>query len=239
MKQHLVMLALATGCIVLAVAGALVYLGQDRKAPEITVEDTEISYTEGGDYEELLEGVTAEDNIDGDLTDQVFVDKIIQTGEDTGIVYYGVMDKHHNVGTARRTIEYHPSEDGEAVAEEEEQTEETAEETTGEAEATDSQEQAEAQSKSQEEEPLQPDGARPALALTATETTIAVGTAFDPMSVVKDAVDDVDTKDSLYQRISANGTYDTNVPGTYTIQYFVTDSSGNTSDPQNFTLKVQ
>ena len=44
MKQRLVMLALAAGCIVLAVAGALVYLGQDRKAPEITVEDTEISY---------------------------------------------------------------------------------------------------------------------------------------------------------------------------------------------------
>ena len=95
------------------------------------------------------------------------------------------------------------------------------------------------QTEPKEEETLQPDGARPALALTATETTIAVGTAFDPMSVVKDAVDDVDTKDSLYQRISANGTYDTSVPGTYTIQYFVTDSSGNTSDPQNFTLKVQ
>lgn len=235
MKQRLVMLALAAGCIVLAVAGALVYLGQDRKAPEITVEDTEISYTEGGDYEELLEGVTAEDNIDGDLTDQVFVDKIIQTGEDTGIVYYGVMDKHHNVGTARRTITYHLSENGgEAVTE---QTEE-AEEAEGEEEESAGQEEA-AQTEPKEEETLQPDGARPALALTSTETTIAVGTAFDPMSVVKDAVDDVDTKDSLYQRISANGTYDTSVPGTYTIQYFVTDSSGNTSDPQNFTLKVQ
>lgn len=232
MKQRLVMLALAAGCIVLAVAGALVYLGQDRKAPEITVEDTEISYTEGGDYEELLEGVTAEDNIDGDLTDQVFVDKIIQTGEDTGIVYYGVMDKHHNVGTARRTITYHLSENGdEAVTEQTEEAEGEEEEAVG-------QEQA-AQTEPKEEETLQPDGTRPALALTATETTIAVGTAFDPMSVVKDAVDDVDTKDSLYQRTSANGTYDTNVPGTYTIQYFVTDSSGNTSDPQNFTLKVQ
>ena len=233
MKQRLVMLALAAGCIVLAVAGALICLGQDRKAPEITVEDTEISYTEGGDYEELLEGVTAEDNIDGDLTDQVFVDKIIQTGEDTGIVYYGVMDKHHNVGTARRTITYHLSENGdEAVTEQtEEEAEDEEEEAAGQEEA--------AQTEPKEEETLQPDGARPALALTATETTIAVGTAFDPMSVVKDAVDDVDTKDSLYQRISANGTYDTSVPGTYTIQYFVTDSSGNTSDPQNFTLKVQ
>ena len=232
MKQRLVMLALAAGCIVLAVAGALVYLGQDRKAPEITVEDTEISYTEGGDYEELLEGVIAEDNIDGDLTDQVFVDKIIQTGEDTGIVYYGVMDKHHNVGTARRTITYHLSENGdEAMTEQTEEAEGEEEEAAGQEEA--------AQTEPKEEETLQPDGTRPALALTATETTIAVGTAFDPMSVVKDAVDDVDTKDSLYQRISANGTYDTSVPGTYTIQYFVTDSSGNTSDPQNFTLKVQ
>ncbi len=233
MKQRLVMLALAAGCIVLAVAGALICLGQDRKAPEITVEDTEISYTEGGDYEELLEGVTAEDNIDGDLTDQVFVDKIIQTGEDSGIVYYGVMDKHHNVGTARRTITYHLSENGdEAVTEQtEEEAEDEEEEAAGQEEA--------AQTEPKEEETLQPDGARPALALTSTETTVAVGTAFDPMSVVKDAVDDVDTKDSLYQRISANGTYDTSVPGTYTIQYFVTDSSGNTSDPQNFTLKVQ
>ena len=233
MKQRLVMLALAAGCIVLAVAGALICLGQDRKAPEITVEDTEISYTEGGDYDELLEGVTAEDNIDGDLTDQVFVDKIIQTGEDSGIVYYGVMDKHHNVGTARRTITYHLSENGdEAVTEQtEEEAEDEEEEAAGQEEA--------AQTEPKEEETLQPDGARPALALTSTETTVAVGTAFDPMSVVKDAVDDVDTKDSLYQRISANGTYDTSVPGTYTIQYFVTDSSGNTSDPQNFTLKVQ
>lgn len=161
MKQRLVMLALAAGCIVLAVAGALVYLGQDRKAPEITVEDTEISYTEGGDYEELLEGVTAEDNIDGDLTDQVFVDKIIQTGEDTGIVYYGVVDKHHNVGTARRTIMYHLSENsGEAVTE---QTEE-AEEAEGEEEEAAGQEEA-AQTEPKEEEALQPDGARPALAL--------------------------------------------------------------------------
>ena len=174
MKQRLVMLALAAGCIVLAVAGALVYLGQDRKAPEITVEDTEISYTEGGDYEELLEGVTAEDNIDGDLTDQVFVDKIIQTGEDTGIVYYGVVDKHHNVGTARRTITYHLSEGGgEAVTEQtEEEAEDEEEEAAGQEEA--------AQTEPKEEETLQPDGARPALALTSTETTIAVGTAFDP-----------------------------------------------------------
>lgn len=225
MKQRLVMLVLAAGCVLFAAAGALVYLGKDRQPPEITVEKEEISYTEGEDYDVLLEGVTAKDNINGDLTDQVFVDRILQTGEDTAVVYYGVMDKSHNVATARRMITYYPAEDGsaeDAEAQEEEKQEETAKKQPEPA-----------------EEPLTPDGARPALALTASETTIAAGTAFDPMSVVKDAVDDVDTRDALYQRISANGSYDTNTPGTYTIEYFVTDSSGNTSDPQIFTLKVQ
>ena len=97
------------------------------------------------------------------------------------------MDKHHNVGTARRTITYHLSEDGDEAL-----TEQT-EEAEGEEEEAAGQEQA-VQTEPKEEETLQPDGARPALALTSTETTIAVGTAFDPMSVVKDAVDDVDTK---------------------------------------------
>lgn len=242
MKQRLVMLALAAGCVIFALAGALVWLGRDHQPPEITVKDEEISYTEGESYDDLLEGVTAKDNRDGDLTDEVFVDRILQTGEDTAVVYYGVMDKNHNVGTGRRTIEYHSSADGTGSEAEQTETEKTEEAEAEETSKSRQEEQAadtDAQSDTQEEEPLQPNGERPALALTATETTVPAGTAFDPLSVVKDAVDDVDTRDTLYQRISANGTYDTNVPGTYTIQYFVTDSSGNTSDPQNFTLIVQ
>ena len=209
MKHRLVLMTLIAGCVLFAAAGALVYLGKDRTAPEITIKKEEISYTEGEDTTVLLTGVTAKDNIDGDLTDQVFVDRIIQTGKDAAVVYYGVMDQSYNVATARRKIEYHPAEG--AAAEDADTSSETPEETED----------------------------TPALALTSSELTITAGTAFDPMSVVKDAVDDVDSRDTLYQRISANGSYDTAAPGTYTIEYFVTDSSGNTSDPQIFTLKVQ
>lgn len=236
MKHRLVLMTLIAGCVLFAAAGALVYRGKDRTAPEITIKKEEISYTEGEDTTVLLTGVTAKDNIDGDLTDQVFVDRIIQTGKDTAVVYYGVMDQSYNVATARRKIEYHPAEgaaaeDADASSETPEETEDTPEEPAA--------EETEAETEAGAEEPLQPDGARPALALTASELTITAGTAFDPMSVVKDTVDDVDSRDTLYQRISANGSYDTNTPGTYTIEYFVTDSSGNTSDPQIFTLKVQ
>ena len=230
MKHRLVLMTLIAGCVLFAAAGALVYLGKDRTAPEITIKKEEISYTEGEDTTVLLTGVTAKDNIDGDLTDQVFVDRIIQTGKDAAVVYYGVMDQSYNVATARRKIEYHPAE-GAAAEEAENTSEEPAEEPAA--------EETEAETEAGAEEALQPDGARPALALTASELTITAGTAFDPMSVVKDTVDDVDSRDTLYQRISANGSYDTNTPGTYTIEYFVTDSSGNTSDPQIFTLKVQ
>lgn len=59
MKQRLVLLALAAGCIIFALIGAVIFLGQDRRAPEITVKDEEISYTEGESYDVLLEGVTA------------------------------------------------------------------------------------------------------------------------------------------------------------------------------------
>ena len=240
MKHRLVLMTLIAGCVLFAAAGAFVYLGKDRTAPEITIKKEEISYTEGEDTTVLLTGVTAKDNIDGDLTDQVFVDRIIQTGKDTAVVYYGVMDQSYNVATARRKIEYHPAEgaaaeDADASSETPEETENTPEEPAEEPAA----EETEAETEAGAEETLQPDGARPALALTASELTITAGTAFDPMSVVKDAVDDVDSRDTLYQRISANGSYDTATPGTYTIEYFVTDSSGNTSDPQIFTLKVQ
>ena len=236
MKHRLVLMTLIAGCVLFAAAGALVYLGKDRTAPEIIIKKEEISYTEGEDTTVLLTGVTAKDNIDGDLTDQVFVDRIIQTGKDAAVVYYGVMDQSYNVATARRKIEYHlaegaAAEDADASSETPEETENTPEEPAA--------EETEAETEAGAEEPLQPDGARPALALTASELTITAGTAFDPMSVVKDAVDDVDSRDTLYQRISANGSYDTATPGTYTIEYFVTDSSGNTSDPQIFTLKVQ
>ena len=84
-----------------------------------------------------------------------------------------------------------------------------------------------------------PDGVRPAIALTASETTVAVGTAFDPISVVRIAVDDVDNYDVLSRNISVDGQYDTNIPGSYALSYFVTDSNGNVSDPVPFTLIVQ
>ena len=93
------------------------------------MEEAQITYTEGEAYTGLLAGVTAEDNRDGDLTDEVFVDKVIPTGEDTAAVYYGVIDSAKNVATASRTVTYIPSPDSADVRDEagEEEAEDAAE----------------------------------------------------------------------------------------------------------------
>ena len=229
MKQRIIGLALAAGCIVLGVFAFFLYMGQDRKAPEISVKKMDITYNEGDNYDSLLKGVTAKDNIDGDLTDKVFVDKIVQTEDGKAVVYYGVMDSNNNVSTAKRKITYH-SNTQQDTKEEDEQEKETEPQEPAE---TDEPQPAET------EEELVPDGARPAIALVSDSTTITAGGQFDPMSMVKGAVDDKDDYDFLSRHIHADGDYNTAVPGTYTINYYVSDSEGNTSDVKTFTLTVQ
>lgn len=229
MKQRLIGLALVAGCALLGAISFLIYMGQDRIAPEIQVEEMEITYTEGEDYEGLLEGVTAEDNRDGDLTDKIFIEKIIPLGNGKAVVYYGVMDKSNNVGKADRMVSYNEK-DEETEDPETEDAEEEADEESDVAETPEEQ--------PAESDPV-PNGVRPAMALTANEMTIAAGEVFDPMSVVRIAVDDVDNYDVLSRNISLEGEYNTSVPGAYSLVYYVTDSDGNVSDPIGFTLIVQ
>lgn len=232
-KLHAAGAVLLLGCVILGIISVFIYIGQDHTPPEISIEDADITYTEGEAYTALMEGVTAKDNIDGDLTDEVFVDKVIPTGKDTAVVYYGAIDSSKNVATKSRKISYIPSDDDDSA----ERVAEAAEETEDEQEPGD-------QARTEEDQNVQtaeltPNGERPVLALNSTSATVAVGTTFDPMSVVQGMVDDKDSTDVLSQKVMVDGTYDTAVPGNYNLSFYVMDSDGNTSDPVAFTLTVQ
>ena len=225
--------ALLLGCVILGIISVFIYIGQDHTPPQISIEDADITYTEGEAYTVLMEGISARDDTDGDLTDDIFVDKVIPTGEDTAVVYYGVIDSSKNVATESRKISYIPT-DGD----------DPAEQAAGEAEELEEQTEAEAQTQTvdgQEEQTagLVPNGQRPVLALNSTSATVAVGAVFDPMSVVQGMVDDKDSADVLSQRVMVDGTYDTAAAGNYSLSFYVMDSDGNTSDPVAFTLTVQ
>ena len=228
MNQRMVTGLLTAGCIALAGAGYMTYKNQDRTAPEIKVDQSKkIAYTEGEDYGKLLEGVTAQDEKDGDLTNEVFVEKVVPVSKKKAVVYYGVTDKAKNVGTARRGVTYQTAEDSDA-----------AEETAQDAAAADEQ-SIDEQSIDQQSAALQPNGTRPAMKLAEETKTIARGTSFNALNEVTDAVDDKDDRDTLFRGLHIDGNYNVNQAGTYTLQYYVQDSDGNTSDPITFTLTVQ
>lgn len=229
MKQWFLTGVLGAGCIAVATVGFLVTMEKDHTVPVITIEKTQkIHYTEGEAYDKLLKGVKADDNRDGDLSDQIFVDKIIPVSKKKAVVYYGVMDHANNVGTAKRTVTYTAADSTEAenVA-------------STEAATTDTEDKDKDKQTEDEQGTLQPDGTKPAMSLAEESRTIARGTAFNPLSEVTDAVDDKDDRDTLFKSLHVDGEYNVNQSGTYTLQYYVQDSEGNASDPITFTLTVQ
>ncbi len=264
MNQRVVTGLLTAGCIALAGAGYMTYKNQDRTAPEIKVDQSEkIAYAEGEDYGKLLEGVTAQDDKDGDLTSEVFVEKVVPVSKKKAVVYYGVTDKANNVGTASREVTYQVAEGSDAA--ENTASEDIAEDTTQKTdeksakktkkkskkaktkktaedkktEETTQDAAAEQQSADQQSDALQPNGTRPAMKLAEEAKTIARGTSFNALNEVTDAVDDKDDRDTLFRGLHIDGNYNVNQAGTYTLQYYVQDSDGNTSDPITFTLTVQ
>ena len=250
MNQRVVTGLLTAGCIALAGAGYMTYKNQDRTAPEIKVDQSKkIAYTEGEDYGKLLEGVTAQDNKDGDLTSEVFVEKVVPVSKKKAVVYYGVTDKAKNVGTASREVTYQAAEDTDAAEETVQDTasEDTTQKTDEKSEKKTKKKSKKAKAKKTAEEKKAEETAQDAAAadqqsadqLAEEAKTIARGTSFNALNEVTDAVDDKDDRDTLFRGLHIDGNYNVNQAGTYTLQYYVQDSDGNTSDPITFTLTVQ
>jgi len=77
------------------------YLQLDRKEPKIdfTNQNKDVVYSREMTTKELLEGVTASDNVDGDVSDRVVIEKIVENNNSV-VVYYAVSDKAGNVHKA-------------------------------------------------------------------------------------------------------------------------------------------
>ena len=109
MRTFKIVLCVVTAMSILAF-GLAVYFTQffaDMVAPEFQMDSTviDVSVKEGNDG--LLQGVTAYDNRDGDVTENIFVDSVSQlTGPNTARVRYYVFDKAENLASTSRTVRY-------------------------------------------------------------------------------------------------------------------------------------
>ena len=95
---------LCTLDVILMVLSVVLYLDEDRTAPVIYMEEVEMEYREGMSDEELLAGVTATDETDGDVTGSLVVEKVSEAGNGTVIVTFGVKDANGNVAKASRVL---------------------------------------------------------------------------------------------------------------------------------------
>ena len=97
---------------VLALAGSVglyfyTYTHEDVKPPAFRLNEELIEISVKEPKEVLLEGVSAYDNVDGDLTDKIRIKEISQFTEGTDAnVTYIVFDRSSNYATCTRTVRY-------------------------------------------------------------------------------------------------------------------------------------
>lgn len=98
--------------VLLTVASLYVFISEkskvDKTLPQITVEGDIIEVSLKATDEELLKGITAFDEKDGDLTYSVIVESISRFTKEKGEckVVYSVCDSNNNVAKATRKIKY-------------------------------------------------------------------------------------------------------------------------------------
>lgn len=235
-------------CAAMAVVVVQLRINTDRKAPEISFNDTGITYREGMSNAELLQGVTAYDEAEGDVTDSLTIESVFSVDNKEAVVIYVAKDSKNNLVKTKRIIpcviqdeeraenkedSQEASSDGSSsqdVVSDDTSLEDAAEETP--APEPTGQALSEEEAAKEEQEALadaMPAGS-PRIYLTDYVVHISAGTSVDRLSYVKEITDDTDDIFELYRKIQIEGDLNANIAGTYECKYYVIDSNGNQSN---------
>ena len=256
-KKAVVILALVN----IVIIGIIIYfyINSDKNAPTIYFEDNGLTYTETMNTERLLEGVKAVDDVDGDVSDSLVVEKIT-TDEENGqaTIVFGARDRHGNIMKLFRVVPYIGAEleKADTTITEEMSTEElttTQEASTEEETTTQETETEEETSKAEEEGAETPEQEKPqqespnadaskkipVITFKTGEVKTKMGQNPAWVMVIDKLTDDVDTYEQMLSNIIISGKYDNKKPGSYPVQVSVKDSEGNESAKRNLTIIVE
>ncbi|MDF2544139.1 MAG: hypothetical protein K0S47_3857 [Herbinix sp.] len=85
----------------------VIYATEDKEGPEITFTTSEFTYIEGSDTKELLQGVTATDAIDGNVSDTLIIESIIPLRDNTTAkVIYAAKDRENHITKSDLIVNY-------------------------------------------------------------------------------------------------------------------------------------
>lgn len=140
--------------VVLTALSVLTVILSDSKGPVITVEQRSITYVNGDDKTSLLDGVSAYDAVDGDVTVSLIVKDItVLNSGDTAKVTYAARDNNNNISEAYRIVTYVDSDENYSEPDDEAMFQEITEGEVTEAEVSAENTEAQATEEQAEEEP--------------------------------------------------------------------------------------
>ena len=228
--------------VVLLVICLVLYLGKDRKGPEIFFnEETQIVYEDGME-EELLKGVTAIDEKDGDVSASLLVEKVAGTNGREVIVTYVARDSANNVGKASRAFVVAGSYGGDDVLPEEnvpfEAEEIVGTESAEETESSTEVEREEGEEEKPEEGKEEAAGPNPVLILNSDVIETKKGTAPNWNEVIEKMSDDKDDYNTLYNNLKLEGQVKLNEEGEYPVTLYTVDTDGNRSEVRSLVVRV-
>ena len=118
--------------------------------------------------------------------------------------------------------------------------ESVAPETMPEETSTETPEESSIEETTEETEPVETaDPAIPVVRLKQNTVTLPAGTPFEYASYIESVTDDKDDQYQLYQHLVVTGFYDVRTPGSYPLQYWVTDTDRHESERQEFLLIIE
>lgn len=101
-NRLIIIILILINAILICVCGFF-YLSKDRVAPKLQFSSNDAIYSPDCDESILLNGVSASDNKDGDISDRIVIEKIVENREaNTAVIYYAVSDHSGNVSKASR-----------------------------------------------------------------------------------------------------------------------------------------
>ena len=258
-KGKITFLLIAVSVILIAV-NAVVLLAEDRRAPEISFPQDALTYSERMDESLLLQGVTASDNREGDVTDSLRIGEVLPSADGTQVtVVYIARDGSNNIAQASRILNITgaagtentqennagsaggtqedavPSAEPTATVTPEPTTTATPEPTV--TTAPSDPDEAGRQENDAAIAALSPEA--PRLYLSQYALNIPLNGDFNALSYVSDVTDDVDSRDTLFTRISIDGSVDTQTEGTYELYFYANDTDGNVSNRARMVVTVQ
>lgn len=252
MKKKGLFILLGLICIAVVGGSGALFITRDKTGPKIIVsEDREIAYGTDSDKTVLLDGVTAIDEKDGDVSDSLRVESV-QNNEDGSLeVTYSAVDDSNNVTKLTCKVETLNQKNSDEDAQEEtteaseENQEENQENTQQDEEDKEAQNQEEANQEEVDDSNSDTDAAiaalpegSPQLRLSTHQVDLQVGASFQYVDYIESISDDKDETNELYRKIYLTGEVNTSQAGNYEISYYITDSDKNQSNIEKLTVTV-